>query len=92
MGAIKLQAVEKWYGEVQVIKGVDLDIEDGEFVIFVGPSGCGKAMPASANTCATRASSISALKPTKTAARPTSECIAATSSGIWVICTRVASW
>ncbi|SMX25781.1 ABC transporter ATP-binding protein [Boseongicola aestuarii] len=43
MGAIKLKAVEKWYGEVQVIKGVDLDIEDGEFVIFVGPSGCGKS-------------------------------------------------
>ncbi|WP_299865946.1 ABC transporter ATP-binding protein [uncultured Roseobacter sp.] len=43
MGAIKLEAVEKWYGEVQVIKGVDLDIDDGEFVIFVGPSGCGKS-------------------------------------------------
>jgi len=43
MGAITLQAVEKWFGDVQVIKGVDLDIEDGEFVIFVGPSGCGKS-------------------------------------------------
>ncbi len=43
MGEIKLQAVEKWFGEVQVIKGVDLDIADGEFVIFVGPSGCGKS-------------------------------------------------
>lgn len=43
MGAIKLEAVEKWFGEVQVIKGVDLDINDGEFVIFVGPSGCGKS-------------------------------------------------
>ncbi|MEL7461513.1 MAG: sn-glycerol-3-phosphate ABC transporter ATP-binding protein UgpC [Pseudomonadota bacterium] len=43
MGAIKLQAVEKWFGDVQVIKGVDLDIADGEFVIFVGPSGCGKS-------------------------------------------------
>ena len=43
MGAIKLQAVEKWFGDLQVIKGVDLDIADGEFVIFVGPSGCGKS-------------------------------------------------
>ena len=43
MGAITLNAVEKWYGEAQVIKGVDLDIRDGEFVVFVGPSGCGKS-------------------------------------------------
>ena len=43
MGAIELKAVEKWFGEVQVIKGVDLSIADGEFVIFVGPSGCGKS-------------------------------------------------
>ncbi|PRY23838.1 carbohydrate ABC transporter ATP-binding protein (CUT1 family) [Aliiruegeria haliotis] len=43
MGAITLRAVEKWYGDVQVIKGVDLEIQDGEFVIFVGPSGCGKS-------------------------------------------------
>ncbi|WP_299556044.1 ABC transporter ATP-binding protein [uncultured Tateyamaria sp.] len=43
MGAITLNAVEKWYGEVQVIKGVDLEINDGEFIVFVGPSGCGKS-------------------------------------------------
>ncbi len=43
MARIKLQAVEKWFGDAQVIKGVDLDIEDGELVIFVGPSGCGKS-------------------------------------------------
>ena len=43
MGAIELRAVEKWFGELQVIKGVDLEISDGEFVIFVGPSGCGKS-------------------------------------------------
>ncbi|MEO0691914.1 MAG: ABC transporter ATP-binding protein [Pseudomonadota bacterium] len=43
MGSINLQAVEKWFGDVQVIKGVDLEIEDGEFIIFVGPSGCGKS-------------------------------------------------
>ncbi|MEM6986807.1 MAG: ABC transporter ATP-binding protein [Pseudomonadota bacterium] len=43
MGAIHLKAVEKWYGDVQVIKGVDLAINDGEFIVFVGPSGCGKS-------------------------------------------------
>ncbi len=43
MGAIELKAVEKWFDELQVIKGVDLKINDGEFVIFVGPSGCGKS-------------------------------------------------
>lgn len=43
MGSIKLESVEKWFGELQVIKGIDLEIDDGEFVIFVGPSGCGKS-------------------------------------------------
>ena len=40
MSAIKLKAAEKWFGDVQVIKGVDLEINNGEFVVFVGPSGC----------------------------------------------------
>ncbi len=43
MGTIKLNKVEKWFGELQVIKGVDLEIAEGEFVVFVGPSGCGKS-------------------------------------------------
>jgi len=43
MSSITLKAVEKWFGNIQVIKGVDLEIEEGEFVIFVGPSGCGKS-------------------------------------------------
>lgn len=43
MGSITLQKVEKWFGDVQVIKGIDLEIDEGEFVIFVGPSGCGKS-------------------------------------------------
>lgn len=43
MGSISLQNVEKWFGDVQVIKGIDLEIGDGEFVVFVGPSGCGKS-------------------------------------------------
>ena len=43
MGEIRLEQVEKWFGETQVIKGIDLEIADGEFVVFVGPSGCGKS-------------------------------------------------
>ena len=43
MASVELQAAEKWYGPVQVIKGVDLQIKDGELVVFVGPSGCGKS-------------------------------------------------
>ncbi|WP_341367146.1 ABC transporter ATP-binding protein [Yoonia sp. BS5-3] len=43
MSSITLKSVEKWYGTAQVIKGVDLEINEGEFVIFVGPSGCGKS-------------------------------------------------
>ena len=43
MGMIELNQVEKWFNEVQVIKGINLKIEDGEFVVLVGPSGCGKS-------------------------------------------------
>ncbi len=43
MGSIQLSGVEKWFGDLQVIKGVDIQIDDGEFVVFVGPSGCGKS-------------------------------------------------
>jgi multiple sugar transport system ATP-binding protein len=43
MGQITLKQVRKSFGDVHVIPGVDLDIADGEFVVFVGPSGCGKS-------------------------------------------------
>ena len=43
MAGLTLRSVHKAYGDVPVIKGVDLDIEHGEFVVFVGPSGCGKS-------------------------------------------------
>jgi len=42
MGRITLEDVRKSFGAVNIIKGANLDIEDGSFVVFVGPSGCGK--------------------------------------------------
>ncbi|WP_299139427.1 ABC transporter ATP-binding protein [uncultured Tateyamaria sp.] len=43
MAGLTLRDVRKSYGATQVMHGVDLDIDDGEFVVFVGPSGCGKS-------------------------------------------------
>jgi lactose/L-arabinose transport system ATP-binding protein len=43
MAQVALKNIRKSYGDVEVIKGIDLDIADGEFVVFVGPSGCGKS-------------------------------------------------
>ena len=43
MSGVTLSNVIKKYGDVQVIHGIDLQIEDGEFCVFVGPSGCGKS-------------------------------------------------
>ena len=43
MGFIELKKVTKNFGDVSVIKPLDLEIKDGEFTVFVGPSGCGKS-------------------------------------------------
>jgi multiple sugar transport system ATP-binding protein len=43
MAEIKLNKIEKTYGEMKVVHGIDLDINDKEFVVLVGPSGCGKS-------------------------------------------------
>jgi len=40
---IELHGIEKAYGDVKVIHGIDLTIEPGDFTVFVGPSGCGKS-------------------------------------------------
>jgi multiple sugar transport system ATP-binding protein len=43
MASVTLRDIKKSYGAVQVIHGVNLDIEDGSFVVLLGPSGCGKS-------------------------------------------------
>ena len=43
MAGVKLVGVSKSFGETKILHGVDLEIEDGEFMVFVGPSGCGKS-------------------------------------------------
>jgi multiple sugar transport system ATP-binding protein len=43
MASVTLRDIKKSYGSVQVIHGVDLNIEDGSFVVLLGPSGCGKS-------------------------------------------------
>jgi multiple sugar transport system ATP-binding protein len=43
MGRLSLKALRKSYGAQDVIQGIDLDVHDGEFLVFVGPSGCGKS-------------------------------------------------
>lgn len=43
MASVQLRNVTKAWGDVVVSKDIDLDIHEGEFVVFVGPSGCGKS-------------------------------------------------
>jgi multiple sugar transport system ATP-binding protein len=43
MAELQLKDVRKAFGAVEVIKGVNLEIQSGEFMVFVGPSGCGKS-------------------------------------------------
>ena len=38
MGQVSLKGIRKRYGDVHVIKGIDLEVKDGEFLVFVGPS------------------------------------------------------
>jgi ABC-type sugar transport system ATPase subunit len=43
MAQLKIDQVRKSFGKTDVLKGVDLDIKDGEFVVLLGASGCGKS-------------------------------------------------
>jgi multiple sugar transport system ATP-binding protein len=43
MASVQIRAVQKYFGSTHVIRGVDIDIEDGQFAVLVGPSGCGKS-------------------------------------------------
>ncbi len=43
VSGVTLRNIVKRFGEAEVIHGIDLDIDHGEFCVFVGPSGCGKS-------------------------------------------------
>ncbi|MBB4145744.1 ABC transporter ATP-binding protein [Rhizobium rhizoryzae] len=43
MANVSLRGVEKSYGDVKIVRRMDLEIHDGEFLVLVGPSGCGKS-------------------------------------------------
>ncbi|WP_136253253.1 ABC transporter ATP-binding protein [Onishia niordana] len=43
MASVTLEKINKVFGHTHIIKDVDLEVADGEFVVFVGPSGCGKS-------------------------------------------------
>ncbi|APX88411.1 ABC transporter ATP-binding protein [Brevirhabdus pacifica] len=43
MADVTLSGVAKSYGDVRVLRDIDLDIKTGELIVFVGPSGCGKS-------------------------------------------------
>jgi multiple sugar transport system ATP-binding protein len=43
MASVRLEKLHKRYGKVHAVRGIDLNIADGEFTAFLGPSGCGKS-------------------------------------------------
>ncbi|GIV97714.1 MAG: glycerol-3-phosphate ABC transporter ATP-binding protein [Herpetosiphonaceae bacterium] len=43
MAGVRYEHVDKYFGDVHVLKDINIDIPDGEFLVLVGPSGCGKS-------------------------------------------------
>ena len=43
MASVRIRNVQKYFGTTHVLRGVDIDIDDGQFAVLVGPSGCGKS-------------------------------------------------
>lgn len=43
MALLKIKALKKSFGDHQILKGIDLDVQQGEVVVVLGPSGCGKS-------------------------------------------------
>ena len=43
MSSLKIKNISKTYGQLDILKNIDINIEDGEFLVLVGPSGCGKS-------------------------------------------------
>jgi multiple sugar transport system ATP-binding protein len=43
MGALSIRNIRKSFGTLEILKGIDIEVEAGEFLILVGPSGCGKS-------------------------------------------------
>ena len=45
MGQVSLRGIRKRFGTVDVIRGIGLEVRDGEYLVFVGPSGCARRSP-----------------------------------------------
>jgi multiple sugar transport system ATP-binding protein len=43
MASVQIKGIQKYFGATHVIRGVDIEVEDGQFAVLVGPSGCGKS-------------------------------------------------
>ncbi|MCX7809219.1 MAG: ATP-binding cassette domain-containing protein, partial [Deltaproteobacteria bacterium] len=43
MTSLSLVGIQKQLGKLQILRGIDLEVESGEFIVLVGPSGCGKS-------------------------------------------------